>query len=253
MDKNKCSKCDIQMLGETTHINCTVCDNKFCKPCSKIEDVATWEVLRARKFRGLTWMCNPCEHSGGLKSLERISKKLEEQTNQMTEMKQELNMKIDDQTNTLNQLIESKIMEKFEKEKVLMIAEVKESLIEDVKETISKSVNAAVDEAIKELPKAAMQAPTDEASIHQLSPGSQIKRTVSRVSTELEERAKRKCNVIVLGLEESDKITKEDSIKDDTEKLNKIAKEVLKVSLRPSDMKDIRRLGPPRQDVNKTD
>ncbi len=250
--EDKCSKCGIEMIGKNLHINCTICDDKYCKSCSKIEDRATWEVLRAKKIRGVSWTCSPCEHSGGLKAFESISKKLEEHTTQMNDMQRDLNTKIDDQTSTLNDLIESKITEKFDKEKDSIIAEVKESVIGEVKDTITRSVEEAVSGAMKDMPKTSAQDPAT-LNINQLSPGSQIKRTVSRISTELEERAKRKTNIIILGVEETESIQKDECIQNDTERITKISKEVLKVSISSSDVKDIRRLGPPRQELHEID
>ncbi len=252
MGDEACSKCGVGLLSDTVYISCTLCEDKYCKTCSKITDDTLWNFLRSRKTRGVSWTCTPCENSGGLKSLDRITKKIEEQTSQMCEMKQDLNKKIDEQTVTLHQIIEKKISEKFAEEKTKMVSDVKASVMEEVKGNIEDSVEKAITKAIQELLKPETQL-SGEKSLMQLSPGSQMKRTVSRISSELEERAKRKNNIVVLGLEEHSSIIKEECIKKDIEKISKFSKDILKVTFSNTDIKDIRRLGLPRQDNKDTD
>ena len=72
------------------------------------------------------------------------------------------------------------------------------------------------------------------------SPGTQMKRTVSRVTLEMEEKAKRRNNMIILGLKEPNNQLKDDVVRADTEAMLDCFNNVLQVKVEVGDIRDIR-------------
>lgn len=143
-----------------------------------------------------------------------------------------------DQMTRLEGTIEETISKKIKTEVPNIVKKVESTVTKNLAEQIKTAVEAEVQKKIATAP-----VPTPGTAPQQVSPGTQLKRTVANVSSELRDRQERAKNMIVYNVKEPATNNKEERATEDIDHMINIAKDALGVTTNPGDYSAAIRLG----------
>ena len=266
----ECMSCSTS-LEDAAKMTCTGCLGEVCLTCSKLPQ-RVLELIKTGEVTGIPWMCPTCKHN--LPTMRKMEQTLNDIKKTNSERMSAIEGKLDEMVETMDKKIKEKVDEEIPKmvetveksvcntvtERLNVIENKVDELVEEKMAKIDKKMKEAstieptgvsspilkqkIKEAVQEEVKAQVpDTPNAQAPRNPISPGTQIKQTIASVTAELKDRDERKRNFVVYGVKEVDTNLKEERVTHDKEMVVKICKDVLKVTIATTDLKDARRMG----------
>ena len=213
--KLDCSRCE-QVLGEI-NITCTWCKLTLCQPCSKLKE-SFITPYNEGDLPGIEWKCAPCSlTSSSIQNMDkkldsmgktidgmedRISDKIKNELpemikNEVKGLKDELTKKVETEVKKVEENIGKEIAEKIEN--------VEKKIVETTDTIVKKDeIEGMLREMIKEeMEKNQPTTSQTGTAGTQVSPGTQMKKTVASVTAEIREKAKREKRLVIYNMEEN--------------------------------------------------
>ena len=268
-ESDSCLLCTDQLVDDN-NIQCNCCLEKVCKQCSKIPD-EFWKLMRKNMIPGTSWLCNICQRSGGLPSLRRINDTLEsiKSSNEIhmnkldghiVSLKDEITLsvetKINEKMKSLTHSIEKQMSKKFKEDKdsIIKVIDSKidnklanmEHRLDSLGTDTIKKLEEQMDKRISETIEKKMETVTSTyvpASGSPGSPNTKMNNTITNVSAEMEEKKKRKNNVIIHGLYEPIAENRDEQVLKDRDLVSNIVNGTLGVTLEKVHFSGLIRLG----------
>ena len=257
--KEECGECKAVVAGKDKGVYCEICESWYHAKCQGISE-DTYKYLQ--KGQGVHWYCKGCD-KGVVKLLTAISSLQKQQDKLETDMKElakevtEIKREIHDKNKKIHEKMDSELkgvtakMRNFEdrfEEKVRRI--VKEEMVrsqEEVKEKVDESLKLLLeakkddtqwsDIVAKQVDDRFMVLSSDLYEAKQ-----RADETNERIAEDVE-KIKRKNNVVIFNVKESDAESYKEKLQEDKDFCIEMMNQVLKVGYEEGNIKKIHRLG----------
>ena len=266
---SSCMICEESLDEVDIKMKCEGCENWLCLRCSKVS-LQVFQAMRSGLLGSFPFMCQYCKSN--LPHMRSLTKSFD----QMRDSNEERLKLIESRLSRIEDTVDDKIDSKIEQAKEDLFGQVsqqiqqnnttlheaKEEIIGQVSQEIQPKIEKAIKEALdsdnrKEIKEAVKDTYEEHKKTGQatgstpISPGThqkQVDQAVTTLASELQDREKRRNNLVIYNAPESESQLKDERVRHDVKLLTEMCTESLKVKVEVDDVQSATRIGKPRQE-----